>query len=191
MGTHRRAAGGRHRVRLPGGAVCRRGARAGLSGRHRDIRHQRRSGRTPRRPRRAGPAASSRSRCCGRWPRPPSARRRPRRRPQFTGDGNDLVPNGGELNQDIFDALAGLCPQLLKRAGAIADQHALPLSCVKAVHLLGTPLSMKELARRMHCDPSFVTVTADTLESAGWPSGSPMPPTAGSGIWYSHLVAAT
>ena len=75
--------------------------------------------------------------------------------------------DGGELNQDIFDALAGLCPQLLKRAGAIADQHALPLSCVKAVHLLGTPLSMKELARRMHCDPSFITVTADTLEERG------------------------
>lgn len=75
--------------------------------------------------------------------------------------------DGGELNQDIFGALAGLCPQLLKRAGAIADQHALPFSCVKAVHLLGTPLSMKELARRMHCDPSFITVTADTLEERG------------------------
>ncbi len=74
---------------------------------------------------------------------------------------------GDKLNQDIFDALAGLCPQLLKWAAAIASQHALPLSCVKAVRLLGTPLSMKELARRMHCDPSFVTVTADMLEERG------------------------
>lgn len=75
--------------------------------------------------------------------------------------------DGDNLNQDIFDALAGLCPQLLKWAATIASQHALPLSCVKAVQLLGTPLSMKELARRMHCDPSFVTVTADMLEERG------------------------
>lgn len=75
--------------------------------------------------------------------------------------------DGNKLNQDIFDALAGLCPQLLKWEATIASQHALPLSCVKAVHLLGTPLSMKELARRMHCDPSFVTVTADMLEERG------------------------
>jgi DNA-binding MarR family transcriptional regulator len=33
--------------------------------------------------------------------------------------------------------------------------------------MLGTPLAMKDLGRRMHCDPSFITGIADTLERNG------------------------
>jgi DNA-binding MarR family transcriptional regulator len=33
--------------------------------------------------------------------------------------------------------------------------------------MLDTPLAMKDLGRRMHCDPSFITGIADTLEQHG------------------------
>jgi DNA-binding MarR family transcriptional regulator len=33
--------------------------------------------------------------------------------------------------------------------------------------MLDTPLAMKDLGRRMHCDPSFITSIADTLEKYG------------------------
>ena len=33
--------------------------------------------------------------------------------------------------------------------------------------MLDSPLAMKDLGRRLHCDPSFVTGIADTLEQRG------------------------
>src|SRR5579859_5155109 len=38
---------------------------------------------------------------------------------------------------------------------------------MKALHMLDAPLAMKDLGRRMHCDPSFITNIADTLERHG------------------------
>lgn len=76
-------------------------------------------------------------------------------------------PDGGDLSPDTFDALSEVFSHALKQAEAIAGEHALPLSCIKAIRLLATPLSMTELAKRMHHDPSFVTVIADVLERRG------------------------
>jgi DNA-binding MarR family transcriptional regulator len=43
----------------------------------------------------------------------------------------------------------------------------MPAFVMKALHMLSGPLAMKDLGRRMHCDPSFVTGIADTLEKHG------------------------
>ena len=42
-----------------------------------------------------------------------------------------------------------------------------PPPCAKALHLIDGSISMKELGSRIHCDGSFVTAIADTLEQRG------------------------
>jgi DNA-binding MarR family transcriptional regulator len=76
-------------------------------------------------------------------------------------------PNGNELDQDISDALAEFFAHLLERAEAIADEFGVPLFVMKAIHRLDGPVTMKELGRSMHVDPSFVTMIADLLEQRG------------------------
>ncbi len=76
-------------------------------------------------------------------------------------------PEDSKLDQDLFDALAGFVAQTLKRAESVADEFAVPLFCVKAMHLADTSITMKELGKRMRCDPSFVTAVADSLEERG------------------------
>src|SRR5215472_1519354 len=46
---------------------------------------------------------------------------------------------------------------------------------VKALHILDSPLAMKELGKRMHCDASFVTLVADMLEKRGLARREPHP----------------
>jgi MarR family transcriptional regulator, organic hydroperoxide resistance regulator len=76
-------------------------------------------------------------------------------------------PNGNELDQDIADALADFFTQLLERGETLAEEFGVPAFVMKAVHRLDGSVTMKELGRRMHCDPSFVTMIADTLERRG------------------------
>ena len=76
-------------------------------------------------------------------------------------------PIGNELDQDIFDALSEFFAHLVQRGEALADEFGVPAFCIKAIHRLDTSVTMKELGRRMHCDPSFVTLIADTLEKHG------------------------
>jgi DNA-binding MarR family transcriptional regulator len=74
---------------------------------------------------------------------------------------------GDELNQDIFDALTEFFAQVLDRGERLAAEFGVPSFCLKAIHRLDESVTLKELGRRMHCDPSFVTVIADTLEERG------------------------
>jgi DNA-binding MarR family transcriptional regulator len=76
-------------------------------------------------------------------------------------------PNGSELDQDIADALSEFFTHMLERAAAVASEFGVPVFAVKALHQLDEPVTMKELGRRMHVDPSFVTMIADTLEKHG------------------------
>ena len=76
-------------------------------------------------------------------------------------------PNGNELDQDIADALSEFFTQLLERGETLAGEFGVPVFAVKALHQLDEPVTMKELGRRMHVDPSFVTMIADTLERHG------------------------
>lgn len=76
-------------------------------------------------------------------------------------------PNGNKLDQDIADALSEFFTHMLERAETIASEFGVPVFAVKALHQLDEPVTMKELGRRLHVDPSFVTMIADTLEKHG------------------------
>lgn len=76
-------------------------------------------------------------------------------------------PNGGKLDQDIADALSEFFTHMLERAETVASEFGVPVFAVKALHQLDKPVTMKELGRRMHVDPSFVTMIADLLERHG------------------------
>ena len=71
------------------------------------------------------------------------------------------------LDLEILDAVAGLFGRLVTEGEALAKSLGIPVFVIKALHMLDTPLAMKDLGRRMHCDPSFITSIADTLEKYG------------------------
>ncbi len=71
------------------------------------------------------------------------------------------------LDLDIMDAVAGLFSDLLAQGEKVADEFGVPSFFIKALHMIGEPMAMKELGRRMRCDPSFVTGIADMLEKRG------------------------
>jgi MarR family transcriptional regulator, organic hydroperoxide resistance regulator len=81
----------------------------------------------------------------------------------------------GKLNQEIYDAFAELIGHMLARGEKVAEHFGVPLFTVKAMHWLEAGMAMKELGRRMRCDPSFVTAIADSLEKRGLARREPNP----------------
>ena len=71
------------------------------------------------------------------------------------------------LDLEILDAVAGLFARLVTEGEALAKSFGIPVFVIKALHMLDTPLAMKDLGHRMKCDPSFITSIADTLEKHG------------------------
>jgi DNA-binding MarR family transcriptional regulator len=71
------------------------------------------------------------------------------------------------LDLEILDAVAGLFARLVAEGETLAKSFGIPVFVIKALHMLDTPLAMKDLGRKMHCDPSFITSIADTLEKYG------------------------
>lgn len=71
------------------------------------------------------------------------------------------------IERELVDAFGAL----MKRAGAIAQEmcpsFGLSPSDLLALYKLEDGLSMKELAGRLGCDASFVTVVTDALEKRG------------------------
>jgi DNA-binding MarR family transcriptional regulator len=79
------------------------------------------------------------------------------------------------LDLEILDGVAGLFARLVTEGEALAKSFGIPVFVIKALHLLDTPLAMKDLGHRMHCDPSFITSIADTLEKYGLAAREPDP----------------
>ena len=79
------------------------------------------------------------------------------------------------LDLEILDSVAGLFAQLVAEGEALAKRLGIPVFVIKALHMLDNPLAMKDLGRRMHCDPSFITSIADTLEKHGLAAREPDP----------------
>ena len=71
------------------------------------------------------------------------------------------------LDLEILDGIAGLFARLVAEGEEVAKGFGFPAFVIKALHMLNTPLAMKDLGRLMHCDPSFITGIADTLERHG------------------------
>jgi len=90
----------------------------------------------------------------------------PHAEPLFvTGTGHPVSDD--ELNQQIAGAFTELIKEAHELGQGIASDFGLTGSDSKALFLLGTPMTMKELGQRMGCDPSFITTIADALEKHG------------------------
>jgi MarR family transcriptional regulator, organic hydroperoxide resistance regulator len=72
-----------------------------------------------------------------------------------------------QLDADIGDAFSEFFGRIIENFEAVARRYSLPAFAVKAVHMLASPVPMKELGRRFHCDPSFITSIADLLDTNG------------------------
>ena len=76
---------------------------------------------------------------------------------------------------EVADCFFELIGNIVGQAEQLADRLKIPGPFIKALHMLDCPMAMKELGKRMHCDPSFVTLLADTLEKRGLARREPHP----------------
>jgi MarR family transcriptional regulator, organic hydroperoxide resistance regulator len=80
-----------------------------------------------------------------------------------------------QQNWDVADGFFELIGSIVGQAEQLAQRLGIPAPFIKALHILECPMAMKELGRRMHCDPSFVTLVADMLEKRGLARREPHP----------------
>jgi len=74
---------------------------------------------------------------------------------------------GRQLNAEIQECVFELTGRIIGQAERLAQHLSIPGIAVKALAILDGPMAMKDLGKRMHCDPSFVTAVADMLEKRG------------------------
>ncbi len=84
-------------------------------------------------------------------------------------------PGTDELSKDILDGFFELISRVIGQGEKLAQHLAIPGSFIKALHTMECPMAMKELGKRMQCDPSFVTLVADMLEQRGLAKREPHP----------------
>jgi DNA-binding MarR family transcriptional regulator len=89
----------------------------------------------------------------------------PHATPLVTGIADDV--DDDDLNQQITDTMGDLFRHAHDMGQVIAAEFGLTVSDTKALLMLETPMTMKDLGLRMGCDPSFVTSVADALEKHG------------------------
>jgi MarR family transcriptional regulator, organic hydroperoxide resistance regulator len=77
------------------------------------------------------------------------------------------VAGDEELNQQIADTVGDLVRHAHDLGQDVAAKFGLTVSDSKALFMLETPMTMKDLGLRMGCDPSFITTVADALEKHG------------------------
>jgi MarR family transcriptional regulator, organic hydroperoxide resistance regulator len=80
-----------------------------------------------------------------------------------------------QQTSEIADCFFELIGNIVGQAEQLAHRLAVPAPFIKALHTLDCPMAMKELGKRMHCDPSFVTLLADMLEKRGLARREPHP----------------
>jgi MarR family transcriptional regulator, organic hydroperoxide resistance regulator len=76
---------------------------------------------------------------------------------------------------EVADCFFELIGNIVAQAEQLAHRLSIPAPFMKALHTLDCPMAMKELGKRMHCDPSFVTLVADMLEKRGLARREPHP----------------
>jgi MarR family transcriptional regulator, organic hydroperoxide resistance regulator len=80
-----------------------------------------------------------------------------------------------QLNAEILESVSELIGRILGHGEQLAQKLGIPGPFIKALHTMDCPMAMKELGKRMHCDPSFVTLVADMLEKRGLARREPHP----------------
>jgi len=76
---------------------------------------------------------------------------------------------------EVADCFFELIGNIVAQAEQLAHRFSIPAPFIKVLHTLDCPMAMKELGKRMHCDPSFVTLVADMLEKRGLAKREPHP----------------
>jgi DNA-binding MarR family transcriptional regulator len=76
-------------------------------------------------------------------------------------------PDMDQLDSEIADSMGKLAEAMMMKGEQLAQRFGVPAFCLKALHELGSPMAMRDLGRRLHCDPSFVTSIADLMEKHG------------------------
>jgi len=84
-------------------------------------------------------------------------------------------PAAAQQSSDVADCFFELIGNIIGQAEQLAQRLNVPAPFIKAMHTLDRPMAMKDLGKRMHCDPSFVTVLADMLEKRGLARREPHP----------------
>lgn len=84
-------------------------------------------------------------------------------------------PSAAQQNWEVADCFFELIGNIVGQAEQLAQRLNVPAPFIKALHTLDCPMAMKELGKRMHCDPSFVTLVADMLEKRGLARREPHP----------------
>jgi DNA-binding MarR family transcriptional regulator len=80
---------------------------------------------------------------------------------------NPVQPQLGAPTRDAYEALVELLTLMHAGLQAAVRDFDLPGPSAHALTKIDGTISMKELAVRLQCDPSFVTAIADTLERKG------------------------
>jgi MarR family transcriptional regulator, organic hydroperoxide resistance regulator len=80
-----------------------------------------------------------------------------------------------QLNAEILESVSELIGRVISHGEQLAQKLAIPAPFIKALHTMDCPMAMKDLGKRMHCDPSFVTLVADMLEKRGLARREPHP----------------
>jgi MarR family transcriptional regulator, organic hydroperoxide resistance regulator len=80
-----------------------------------------------------------------------------------------------QLNAEILESVSELIGRVIAHGEQLAQKLSIPAPFIKALHTMDCPMAMKELGKRMHCDPSFVTLIADMLEKRGLARREPHP----------------
>ena len=80
-----------------------------------------------------------------------------------------------QQNWEVADCFFELIGNIALRAEHLAQRLSVPVPFIKALHTMDCPMAMKDLGKRMHCDPSFVTLVADMLEKRGLAKREPHP----------------
>ena len=84
-------------------------------------------------------------------------------------------PSADQQTWDVANCFFELIGNIVGQAEELAQQLNVPAPFIKALHTLDCPMAMKDLGKRMHCDPSFVTLVADMLEKRGLARREPHP----------------
>jgi MarR family transcriptional regulator, organic hydroperoxide resistance regulator len=84
-------------------------------------------------------------------------------------------PDAVQQSSDVGDCFFELIGNIVGQAEQLAQRLNVPAPFIKALHTLDCPMAMKDLGKRMHCDPSFVTLLADMLEKRGLARREPHP----------------
>jgi MarR family transcriptional regulator, organic hydroperoxide resistance regulator len=84
-------------------------------------------------------------------------------------------PSADQHSWEVADCFFELIGNIVGQAEQLAHRLNVPAPFIKALHTLDCPMAMKELGKRMHCDPSFVTLVADMLEKRGLARREPHP----------------